>query len=393
MRPGKFAVPATNFYRLNRADDRNQHIQACLRREIASKRELLQSDVHYCHLCFKWVVGREEWESHCQTHLQRLTSKRCGTITYCHTLVRPGYCPFCLGSVSESAAQRLESWCRDHALWTHIDSHLVGRRWPCECPHPQCDRRLSGEKDMQYHFIDDHGLSRTRPNRQKSLATSLTSLPDEPRSKRKSGTDSANLSWTLLEDCSSFNPAKKRRRSPSTISPSLLSHPDDPVKRLPFHNDVALPSPAVTESAPPCHGEVNHWDRLSVDWKSPTETSSLDSTDSTLIDSPRWDDSLFSHFLRSPSPDGERTSQDDDDDDDDEQKNNCAPDSDVPPSSANVGMASWGDQTIDALPGGLNKVSIRLRVKPDPPPALPRTNIVLRCPARKRQQQRTQRRR
>src|SRR5277367_2764953 len=41
----------------------NQHIQACLRREIASKRIYLQTDVHYCHWCFNWIVGTEEWKS------------------------------------------------------------------------------------------------------------------------------------------------------------------------------------------------------------------------------------------------------------------------------------------------------------------------------------------
>jgi hypothetical protein len=72
---------------------RNQHVHVCVRRELASKLEQLQSDIHYCYQCFEWVVG-EHWNGHCQEHLSAITSKRCGSITYCHTLVRPGYCPF-----------------------------------------------------------------------------------------------------------------------------------------------------------------------------------------------------------------------------------------------------------------------------------------------------------
>lgn len=92
---------------------------------------------------------------------RRLGSKRCGRITYCRTLVRPAYCPFCLGDASDSASQRLESWCRDHALWLHVDKHFQGCEWPRRCPHPLCDASLSDVLDLRFHFIDEHGLSRT----------------------------------------------------------------------------------------------------------------------------------------------------------------------------------------------------------------------------------------
>jgi hypothetical protein len=43
-------------------------------------------------------IGSEKWGEHCQTHIDALDSKRCGTITYCYTLVPPAYCPFRLGN-------------------------------------------------------------------------------------------------------------------------------------------------------------------------------------------------------------------------------------------------------------------------------------------------------
>lgn len=146
--------------------------------------------------------------------------------------------------------------------------------------------------------------------------------------------------------------------------------------------------------APPWDSEVSRGDRFSLDRQSPIEILSLDSTDSTLVDSPRWNDSLFLQFLRSPSPDTGAPSRDDEDDDDDEEeKSHVAPASDMPPTSANAGKGSRDDQKTNTPPEGLSEISIRLRVKPDPPSAPPRTKIVLRCPARKRLQQRTQRRR
>jgi ribosomal protein L37AE/L43A len=68
---------------------RNQHIQSCVRWEMANRLERLQSDIYYCYQCFDWVVG-EQWEPHRQSHLAEMATKRCGTITYCHTLLRPG---------------------------------------------------------------------------------------------------------------------------------------------------------------------------------------------------------------------------------------------------------------------------------------------------------------
>lgn len=76
---------------------RNDHIQACVRQEMATKLERLPSEIHYCDLCFRWVVGEKVWELHCTTHTSSLT-KRCGTLSHRYTLVRPAYCPFHIGN-------------------------------------------------------------------------------------------------------------------------------------------------------------------------------------------------------------------------------------------------------------------------------------------------------
>ena len=129
---------------------RNQHVHVCVRRELASKLEQLQSDIHYCYQCFEWVVG-EHWNGHCQEHLSAITSKRCGSITYCHTLVRPGYCPFHLGDERLPASERWESWTRDRKLWIYLDKHISKvKHWPSPCSHPLCE--------LSSAFLAVHGI-------------------------------------------------------------------------------------------------------------------------------------------------------------------------------------------------------------------------------------------
>ena len=95
---------------------------------MAKKLLQLPSHIHYCHLCFTWVAGEDEWESHCASHLSSLATKRCGTLSYGYTLVRPGYSPFRLGETKLFAAQRLQSSTRDFDLWKDVNEQLEGRR-------------------------------------------------------------------------------------------------------------------------------------------------------------------------------------------------------------------------------------------------------------------------
>jgi hypothetical protein len=125
---------------------------------MAGRLGCLQSDVHYCHHCFTWVVG-DEWEPHCRLHLSELDSKRCGTVVYCYTLVRPAYCPFCLGDDSLASPQRMISWTRDHQLWKHVSSHMEQQQWPTPCPHPLCDESLKDSTSLRFHLVDDHAMS------------------------------------------------------------------------------------------------------------------------------------------------------------------------------------------------------------------------------------------
>lgn len=159
---------------------------------MASRLERLQSDIHYCYQCLDWFVG-ENWELHCQSHLAGMTTKRCGTMTYCHTLVRPGYCPFCMSDTGLPASKRLESWTRDHKLWSHVRQDLERRQWPRTCPHPLCDSLIKDALALQFHFVDEHGLSRTCPER----PAETMALDSTVEKAQRSGDNKKNMCSSL----------------------------------------------------------------------------------------------------------------------------------------------------------------------------------------------------
>lgn len=94
LRPFLICLP--DSHRIEKKTQRSGHIHACRHTQMARAHERSKSEVRYCYFCFRWIFT-EDWEKHCQMHLDRITSKCCATITYCHSLLRPALCPFCLG--------------------------------------------------------------------------------------------------------------------------------------------------------------------------------------------------------------------------------------------------------------------------------------------------------
>ena len=172
-----------------RKPQRSTHIHNCRHKELACTLERLQPELRYCFACFSWSV-EEEWDKHCQTHLKSITSKRCASITYCHTLVRPAFCPFCIGDDRLDASSRWNSWTREAKLWGHLQSHLEASRWPLKCPHPLCSLQLNDEISFLYHLSDVHGL-RMNPQVNKYQQQECNSeplinwTPDTASQKRK----------------------------------------------------------------------------------------------------------------------------------------------------------------------------------------------------------------
>jgi len=285
---------------------------------MASRLGVLQSDIHYCYQCFDWVVG-EEWEPHCQAHLAALTSKQCGTVTHCYTLIRPAYCPFCLG-LKLPASQRLKSWSRDHKLWGHIaEEHLVDCRWPLTCPYPLCDVPLKDATAFQCHLVDDHGFSRIRPVKPANLMSldsqgEKMSLDEEaqstlPSRKRKSSSCTRALEWMPPQsfgdtpaspgEPSLCHPRKRLRHIPPAISPTVLSLDEGLLDDQTAYNvtDSVMLSPPYTLSIEDSD-KCTDLDGDLFPSRFPTPSDAVDSLKPEDIN----DDALFDQYLRSPSP-------------------------------------------------------------------------------------------
>ena len=132
---------------------RSIHVHTCRRQELVCQLERMPSELLYCYDCYKWVV-EEEWDDHCLGYLGSLSSKRCATITYCGVLLRPSFCPFCMGDERLRPSSQWQSWTRDVNLWTHLTDHVVGCRWPLKCPHPLCSLQFDDETTFLYHLDD-----------------------------------------------------------------------------------------------------------------------------------------------------------------------------------------------------------------------------------------------
>jgi hypothetical protein len=140
--------------------------QQCYRNGKRSHRRVQRSFVQFCYLCAEMFYNEEDWDKHCQSHLENL-QPRCGILTFRYTMVAAGHCPFCLGDESKGPAERFRQWLAKSTLLNHIDEHLES--WQSEtrllCPHPSCQRKhYDGVTGLRRHFFDVHSLTEARSN-------------------------------------------------------------------------------------------------------------------------------------------------------------------------------------------------------------------------------------
>ena len=268
----------------------------------------------------------EEWDRHCLTHLESITSKRCASITYYNILFRPTFCPFCLGDDQLPASSRWNSWTREAKLWSHLGAHLATMYWPRKCHHPYCSLELESETLFLYHLNNIHSLHMS------------ASLQKSWPSKR----DREDLTWAS----GAMSQKGKRKRQGGVEQGLQLS--DKRLKPIAFDEEDRKPprqllNPKATEaiqtSTPPEVSKVAFMDLTTdndilpeltheVSSLSPKsdETHSLDGFSqhentllTSLLPGPELDqdkvqmladNALFSEFLRSPSPSLSQTGAD-----------------------------------------------------------------------------------
>lgn len=196
-----------------------------------------------------------------------------------------------------------------------MNNEVKGRHWPMSCPHPLCDILLEDDRDLQFHFIDDHGFSRTRPSQPagtdpyepdgRGQSTKTAADRSSGNGKRKASSVDDIIVWEPLEFVPPFirttersgsrRPPKKIRCTNPTISPPLLSavnqidvqpKDDSNASLLPLAKDIAVVDLLNAES------ECDPSDILhECDWKSVNDRSIDDdpttcASDNNLFSSP-----------------------------------------------------------------------------------------------------------
>jgi hypothetical protein len=208
--------------------------------------------------------------------------------------------------------QRLESWSRDHKLWNHVNDHLRKCRWPISCPHSSCDTSFDDETTFQFHLIDSHGFSRTRPGlvcsdrcerpcSEKSFPSSAATRGDSTL-KRKLINDEYCLTRTPSQSSGTASPPKKARITSPIICPSLIFSQDTTIAcntpRPEFTDSSSTTEPFLFD-VDSMHGSPAMNDvPLSLTW----QTEMSPSHENLSADGALGDDETFSRFIRSPSP-------------------------------------------------------------------------------------------
>lgn len=198
--------------------DRSAHIHKCVRREKAFELQISESRMRFCYECMEWFSS-SQWRCHLEGHLQSWQIQHCEVVIYRHTIIRPGYCPFCLWNLDLPAEDRLQYWLRSDNLREHIEGqHMAEIQRSSKNPMCGCSRTFDNERELRHHLHDMHGLNETIWQNQK------------PPRKRKHA-------CKLEEHCSSAERPKK-----FGFHPYQPPHNEDQ-KSPPGNMSAAIPAP------------------------------------------------------------------------------------------------------------------------------------------------------
>ena len=219
------------------------------------------------------------------------------------------------------ASKQMESWTRDHKLWTHVSEHITECQWPCVCPHPLCDQNLKDATAFQFHLVDEHGLSRTQ-NGEAAAVAALDSQDDamandepvsngHPNRKRKKAGSASPLEWMPPQSFPDPTTApterlprrqpKRPRQDASTVCPAALSLEDGTFDKQTTQDSLD------SVLLPPASSFGDGESELTLDLTMPgsdmshTIDSVFDITKTENSDDDSGFDTLFDQYLRSPT--------------------------------------------------------------------------------------------
>lgn len=213
------SCPECHMQLSSKARDRPDHIYYCRRNALSQS----STDVNFCFLCYRWFRDACEWEAHCSRHLLSMNSIWCGVQRYCHTVIGPGTCPFCLSDEQMSASKRLQTWTRHYLLIKHVNSHIAKICNPeIQCPHPLCHKQLNSTDLFRQHLSNIHGLTTSQKeafDAQRSADTKNNDLPSDDNARRRkkrklnSRSEPTFIAWSPSASSMSQQPSSRSRVS------------------------------------------------------------------------------------------------------------------------------------------------------------------------------------
>jgi hypothetical protein len=110
-----------------------QHIYSCYKTE----QEKVHGVAELCFICHEWVLGEQEWESHCKGHVDNLQSFPRFLVPLLPEgiLAMPGFCPFCLTNSKLPASRRMYQFKNKQKWLQHVQDHVdsLDDYHPLEC--------------------------------------------------------------------------------------------------------------------------------------------------------------------------------------------------------------------------------------------------------------------
>lgn len=120
----------------------------------------------FCFLCNRWETSEENWEPHCQRHIENHDVPfRCDPFTFRYGIACAGYCPVHLGDTNLAAHKRLQQYISRQDWERHISKCLeqyvtasANDMETFNCPHYRCPVACVSKEDLFKHLYETHSI-------------------------------------------------------------------------------------------------------------------------------------------------------------------------------------------------------------------------------------------
>lgn len=232
----------------------------CARRQIAYDLQVSEEKLRYCYECMEWILT-DKWPDHCRIHIQSWGTQHCEIVTYRHTVIRPGYCPFCPWTTGLPEDKRMHYWTRNDNSRQHIEEKpLCQIRFPTTNPICGCSEIFQNEDDLRHHLYDIHGLKkaiwlnkRNPRKRKRTCKGEQETPPTGPEGGYHHSSSTCESSNVLITGCPEQFEQMNVSRKPNMDNESIHIAPRVPmashlIKSQPTETGIDLIDPRILHS-------------------------------------------------------------------------------------------------------------------------------------------------